>query len=212
VIRAETVPGGVALQGELPAGAVAYVDADWIDAAAPGPVPALMSAGGALRWPDGSVVAATDAEGSGAAAAALRAVAEEAASAAGDVAAKRVEVIGAGFIAEHARHLLSVTPAPPGESAAPRPVVIIDVTGAGDAIEDATRRLDDLGTLVLAGEAAGREFPLNFYTHIHSRGLRVVGVGRADAPAAQADFEPPAATTFGAPLRPARWYRVSAPA
>lgn len=209
MIRTEKAPAGVVMRADLPPGAVAYVDADWIDAAAPGPVPALVGLDGALQWADGTVVATTGADGDAAAAAALRAIAEEAAAAADGAAPGRVEVTGVGFVAEHVRRLLSVARQPDEAGETPRPAVIVDATGAGDVIEAATRRLDDLGTLVLAGESAGRRFPLNVYADIHSRGLRVVGVGRAGALAAEGAFEPPAEATLGMPLRPARWYRLS---
>jgi len=210
MIRAESVPGGVALVGDLPLGAVGYVDADWIDADAPGAVPALVASGGALCWSDGPDVTSTQAEGDAAAAAAISAVAKEAAALAAGAPADRVEVTGVGFAAEHVRRLLGVTEPPHYPDHEQRPTVIVEMTGAASVIKEATRRLDDMGTLVLAGESSGRSLSLNLYRDVHSRGLRVVGVGRADVLEAVEGFEPPAAVTPGTPLPPARWYRISA--
>ena len=58
-------------------------------------------------------------------------------------------------------------------------------------IVDATRRVADLGTIVLVGEALGRTADMNLYADVHVRGLTLVGVSpplqHGEFPKAQAD-------------------------
>jgi hypothetical protein len=206
VIGATAVGGRVVVSAMLAPGELAYADADWLVAGAPGPVPALVASGRDLRF--GSVVRALAGDPDAAAFAALAAVGAEAARVALAAGPGRVEVLGSGLIAAEARRALGERCAPAGEAG--RPAAVVDATGDPAAIRDALARVADMGTLVLAGEALGRGFPLNLYPDVHVRGLRLVGVGppRAAVPE-PGRSEPPAAVSAGAALPPARWYRIS---
>jgi hypothetical protein len=86
----------------------------------------------------------------------------------------RVEVVGSGTLADELRLLLGerVRPAVPEA----RPEVIIDTTGEALALIAALERVDDLGTVVLAGPVPSRSLDLDLYTDLHVRGLVLVGV------------------------------------
>ena len=94
-----------------------------------------------------------------------------------DVAPGDVEVVGDGPLADRLRALL-------GRASPPdRPAATIDTTGDLAAIAEALRRLDSLGTLVLAGPAPANA-ALDLYSDLHVRGLTMVGLppaGEADA-------------------------------
>jgi hypothetical protein len=203
---------GTVLDGDLPAGGCAYIDREWISSAAPGPVPAIVALGLTLRWGDGSEVAVADADT--AAFSALAAVAHEAAESVREFGPELIEVSGSGLVAREVRHLLGSEIA--GGEARERPMAIVDTTGDPELIEDATRRLADLGSLVLAGESLGRPFPLNLYSDVHARGLELIGIGPplsqrpADAPAHLSRYQPPTELATGAVPPPADWYRVDA--
>jgi hypothetical protein len=204
MIRAERVSGGIALRGDLAPNEVAYLDADWIEAAGPGPVPAAVVRAGVLHWVDGAALGPAE-DADAAAGAAFAALAAEAAGAVPTLAAP-IEVLGNGIVAEQIRRSLGLAD---GSGDDQPPAAIVDATGAPDALRDATRRLDDLGTLVLVGEPAGRAMSLNLYPDVHVRGLRLVGVGRPRLGTAQAVDEPPVPVGLDARLPPARWYRLS---
>jgi hypothetical protein len=172
MITTVAVDGGLGLAAELPPGAVAYVDRDWVPAEAGAPVPAIVVDGehGALRFGDGEQTLSRGDDAHEVAARALLEVAREAAAVVGD--ARPVEVSGAGAVARLAAEILGVEPARADE----RPAAVVETTGDPEAIAAAAARLADLGTLVLAGEARGRRVRLNLYPDVHSRGLRVVGV------------------------------------
>ena len=89
--------------------------------------------------------------------------------------ARRVDVVGDGALAARLRESL---PAPSSTGA---PDAIVETTGDPAAIADALRRLDDLGTLVLAGPAPRGPVALDLYADLHVRGLTVVGVAPAEA-------------------------------
>ena len=80
-----------------------------------------------------------------------------------------VEVLGEGAAAAQLREALGR----PGDG---RPAVVVDTTGDPARIADALERLDDLGTLVLAGPTPSGPVPLDLYSDLHVRGLTVVGV------------------------------------
>lgn len=204
--------GRAEIDGELPDGASAYIDREWISAGAPGRVPAIVAMGGTLRWDDGREIAVTDPDA--AAFLALAAVAHEAAEAVRDFAPALIEVCGSGLVAREVRHLVRCGAA--AADAPESPMAIVDTTGDPDVIEDAMHRLADLGTLVLAGESRGRPLPLNLYTDVHVRGLELVGIGgplsrsAADAPADLSRYEPPTELATGTVPPPTRWFRVDA--
>jgi hypothetical protein len=146
---------------------IRYLDADWVAAGGP----AIVVDGDSIRCGEGPAVEIPPErrdDPDALAAAALRAVAAEAVSRVpGHVGG--VKVLGEGLVAAEARRLLG---ARAGESSA----YVIDATGDPDAIAGALGGLDDHGTLVAAGPLGERPFPINLYSDIHLRGLRLVGV------------------------------------
>jgi hypothetical protein len=218
VIHAEVTAEGVVISNSLPSDGAAYIDGDWIPSTS-AVIPALVALEGALSWCDGPSVP-IGANADVAAASALLAVAREAVAAVGDRSPASVEVTGSGLTARHVRALLgraAIDPRSVREEERPRTVV--DTTGDPEVIAAATRRLADLGTLVLAGEALGRTIALNFYPDVHVRGLRLVGVPPPlHAPFTSTDSadvldqcrESLVQTSLGVPFpRGAAWYRLS---
>jgi hypothetical protein len=178
VIHASLRDGNPVLSTDLPPGATAFVDAEWVITDAQEPIPALVGdSAGQLRWCDGPPVAVPEGLDSGTAAGlALVDLARTAAAAVDANPRDGVEVEGEGIVARLVRALLPAASArAAGKSA--QVAAVIDTTGDPSRIEAATRRLSDLGTLVLAGEAVGRRLALELYPDVHLRGLRVVGVG-----------------------------------
>jgi hypothetical protein len=107
-----------------------------------------------------------------AAARAFLAVAREAAAAAQGLPPGRVDVVGGGLIARRVRALVGDANAATAE----RPRAIVELTGDPEAIVAATRRVADLGVVVLAGETNERRTEINLYADVHRRGLTLVGV------------------------------------
>lgn len=188
------------LAGELEPASEAYVDADWIGHE--GAVPALLVSGDRLvaSWDDTlQVVSTKPLEDAGRA---LRAVAEAAASAAG---AASAAVHGHGLVARWTRALLDVSAS--GDSA---PEVVIETRSTPEALLESTRRVADLGAVVLAGVPGG-SFGFDLYADVHVRGLRVVSLAlplSGLAPRSVDVLEEPATVRVGEPLAPAAWYRV----
>jgi threonine dehydrogenase-like Zn-dependent dehydrogenase len=83
-----------------------------------------------------------------------------------------VEVVGAGQFADELRALLGDRTHPANPNA--RPCAIIETSGAPAALESALKRVEDLGTVVLAGPAKPLE--LDLYADLHVRALTLVGV------------------------------------
>lgn len=172
MIQAQITQAGYVLQMERRPGSVAYVDSDWLRAAAPGPVPALVAAEDGLRWH--GVLAAELGEGMAperAAARCLAGIALDIAAIVTERCPQSVNVIGNGAVAWAVRKLLDCASQPPAA-----PEAVVDTTGDPNRLIDATRRLAPLGLLILAGEACGRELRLNVYANVHRRGLEIVGV------------------------------------
>jgi len=169
---ARTAAGGI-LTGELPAGAVAYVDADWLPPDG-GAVPALVArADGSLLWGDaeGERLAPGDDAKRHAASSFLQLARD--ASRAVPVSARGVcDVPGSGLVAEWVRQLLGGRAAAEDEA----PVAIVETRGDAASTAASSSRLADLGTLVLAGEGEAATLALDLYADVHVRGLRVVGV------------------------------------
>jgi threonine dehydrogenase-like Zn-dependent dehydrogenase len=219
MIRAEVSGGKVALEAALPPGSVAYVDRDWIPRSS-GAVAAIVAADdGGLAWCGRAPVPIpSEIDLDTASAAAFLAVARDAAEVEG-LTAGRVEVTGSGLIAQQVRALIgSAFRAGDVE----RPQAIVDATGDPTVIADATRRLADLGTLVLVGESLGQRMELNLYPDVHRRGLTLVGIAPplqdatleagidADDPVLGSCRELLVHVSSGAPLpRSGVWYRVS---
>jgi threonine dehydrogenase-like Zn-dependent dehydrogenase len=80
-----------------------------------------------------------------------------------------VEVIGVGRKADELRETLG------RRDGNDRPHVIVETTGDPDAIVDATRRVADDGTVLLAGPGGG-EVAINLYADLHARGLTLIGI------------------------------------
>lgn len=172
MIRAEIGAGGVVLVADVPRGSLAYVDRDWLPAASGGVPAVVVGEDGRIEWHDGTAVERWEGADPGSAAAlALLAVAREAATIVKGLA--RVEVSGGGLVAMRVRALVEEQG---GSAGADPPRAIVETTGAPAAILDATRRVADLGTVVLAGESPGGTTDLNLYPDVHVRGLALVGV------------------------------------
>ena len=78
------------------------------------------------------------------------------------------EVVGAGALADALRARLRAPGTPPA--------AIVDTTGDPAALADALARVDDLGTVVLAGPPPGEPVALDLYADLHVRGLTLIGV------------------------------------
>ena len=78
------------------------------------------------------------------------------------------EVVGTGALADALRARLRAPGSPPA--------AIADTTGDPAAIADALARVDDLGTVVLAGPPPDGPVALDLYADLHVRGLTLIGV------------------------------------
>jgi Arc/MetJ family transcription regulator len=204
-IEVDARAGGVKLRANLRNGARAYVDADWISAGSPS-VAAIVTDGGS---------SSTDADDR-AAGLALLAIAVRLADELAAFPAERIELTGTGFVAGALRRLLGTAV---GSDVGARPSAVVETTGDPQRLLDATRRVDDLGTVFLGGEVGDRRVQLDLYQDVHLRGLEVVGIppARLDAPPREVpraaldylESEPPAYVTAGEPLPRAAWYRLS---
>lgn len=198
---------GIGLTGDVAPRAIAYVDAEWI---APEPfvaVPAIVveREHGAA---DPDVLAAR----------LILQLCGEAAAAVEGTPPNEVEVWGRGVVAVQTAALLGIAAVNPGGRTT-RSSAIIDTTGDPLSIAEATRRLADLGTLVLVGEELGRQLSLDLYSNVHSRGLRIVGVRRPSGAAADEPRQPGLVDGLTSTLTDARlgsslvvggaWYRVA---
>jgi threonine dehydrogenase-like Zn-dependent dehydrogenase len=128
------------------------------------------------------------------------------------------EVVGRGLVAARVRQLVGDR----GRLSDQAPAAVVDTTGDPVVIRSALDRVANLGTIVLAGESAGRELDVDLYSSVHRRGLVVVGVASplVDFDEAGADpdeedlaawreelVEVPSGTTVS---RDALWYRFEA--
>lgn len=208
MILTETVNGVAFLRADLDRGAIAYVDADWIAADGRRAVPALVVADGHITFVPVAAspyVIGVVRDGEVAAGAVLDAIARRAVDAAGKASA--TAVAGTGRIAAAARALCRG-----GTADRRNPACLIDTSGDPQAIRSSAARVASLGTIVLAGEPAGRPLEVNLYPDVHVRGLTLVGVpgpsvGDQEGPSV---VEEPAVTvTSGEPLPEAAWYRVT---
>ena len=213
MIETVLAEGGLALAAELEPGWVAYVDRDWVP---PDPglrvrALAIEPESGEVRFGDGEPRTLDPGDPDEVAARALLDVAHEAAAAVGRL--RPVEVRGSGVTAGFVAAILGI--APGLQEGSERPRAIVETTGDPEAIADATRRLADLGTLVLAGDAYGDRVKLNLYPDVHSRGLVISGVHRPlesengdGRPATEAAA--PVPVRSGEPLDlDASWYRLA---
>jgi len=213
------------LEAALPPGTVAYVDQDWLPAS-PGEVPSLVAAGErTLAWCESPPVAVPGTlDSDRAAILALLSVAQAVVAVVEHVLPDAIEIAGHGLIARQVRELLEA-PSPKGGRSTrfEQPDAIVDTTGDPRIVVNATRRVAELGTVVLVGESLGRRAEMNLYPDVHVRGLTLVGIPpplqRAEALFAQTDPDDPLVASsrealvhvaVGTPLRPgATWYRIS---
>jgi threonine dehydrogenase-like Zn-dependent dehydrogenase len=84
----------------------------------------------------------------------------------------KVAVVGDGPVAQRLREALANRLAGAGA----RPGVVVDTTGNVEVIQQSLARVDDLGTIVLAGPSGGENGPLDLYDDLHVRGLTLIGV------------------------------------
>lgn len=173
MIRGRLDEGGAVISTTVPAGSVSYVDRDWLTATER-MIPSLSFAqDGEVSWCGrrlGRLPAGNDLTAM--AASAFLGMAREAGAAVAVRARGTVEVVGHGLIAAYIRSLVALRDAPAGE----RPSAVVDTTGDPELIRAALERVCDLGTVVLAGEGAGRTLDVDMYSTVHKRGLIVAGV------------------------------------
>jgi len=147
-----------------------YVDVDWLREAGDGAF--LYVRDGALRasWDEGAGIPTDGLPAGDAAGRFLDLTAERAVAAVSHVSGT-VEVVGEGAVAQLVRSRLPQT-----EPDAGPPAAVIECTGDAHAIETALRRLDDLGTLVVAGASTVESLRIDLYPDVHVRALHLVGV------------------------------------
>lgn len=193
---------GFVAWGSLPDDAVAFVDRDWLDDS-DDTTPELL-----LVSRDEATEAAVDARAAGT----LAELARRALAALPPTPPRLVQVSGSGLAASIARrHLRSSEGRGAGVrrrlAKDQRPRAWLDFTGKPEVLRTACGELEDLGTLVLAGQQAGRELSLNLYPDVHARSLRIVGVSPRAAQDRTVDGPSPERITPGTPFGDARWYR-----
>lgn len=204
--------GGRIFAGELAEGSSAYVDADWLDPVASGPVPALITTSRSVvrSWDEEAVLL----EGKTPPAAVVEALLRVARAAAAAVGSSRhTSVVGTGFVARQTRELLGVDGAQEGSSVD----VIVETRGDPGSLVESTSRVADLGTVVLAGVPAAHSFPFDLYPDVHVRGLRVVAVplpfdlsDHVTGDSLRKRADEPTHVRLGEAIPAASWYRVTA--
>jgi threonine dehydrogenase-like Zn-dependent dehydrogenase len=189
-------------EADLPRGTVAIVDGDAAPDDYQGPVAAVVLPADGIRVTASRMLAA-------AAAPILSAL---------DGIAGPVEVHGSGALAA----LLGSQLVPGTASEARRPAAVVDLTGEPSVLQDALRRLDDLGTLVLVAGGPTRAVDVDLYPDVHRRGLILRGSPglTANEPtwSIPQELESAAAILVNelvevevgvAPARSAQWYRLA---
>ena len=213
MIETVFVDGGLALAAELEPGWVAYVDRDWVppDPGLPVRALAIDAESGKGRFGDGEPLTLDSGDPDRIAVRVLLDVAHEAAAAAGRL--RPVEVLGSGITAAFIAAILGSSPGRQQASVQPR--AIVETTGDPETIADATQRLADLGTLVLAGDAFGDSVRLNLYPDVHSRGLVIAGI-RPPLASQNCEGSPALEAAAPVPVRSgepldldAPWYRLA---
>jgi len=151
--------------------AEAYVDVDWIRGA--GNAPCLYVRDGRLfaSWLDGDGVAVGNGSSVEAAGGVLQLMSRRAVSAVADVTGW-VDVVGDGAVALLVRGAL---PAKQHAGSGP-PAAVIDCSGERSAVEDAAQRVEELGTVVVAGAPGDESLTIDLYPGVHVRGLRLVAI------------------------------------
>jgi hypothetical protein len=207
------VEGGRKLfHGDLEPGGEAYIDADWLVDRTERTVPLVLARGGSLTrsW-DGATFDYPASNAQAGVAGAFWLVAEAAALRAG--AAERPAVEGGGVVAALARHLLGLS----GSADTGGADLIIEPRSDRASLEESTGRVDDLGTVVLAG-VADAAFRFDLYPDVHVRGLRLIALPLPLDLQPAAGFEPSlppaielATVRVDEPIPDgASWYRITA--
>jgi hypothetical protein len=87
-----------------------------------------------------------------------------------------IEIVGSGLMARQVRKLVAVRSAAERTQPIEGLGAIVDTTGDPRVIVDATQRIVNLGTVVLAGESLGHTVEMNLYPDVHVSCLTLVGV------------------------------------
>jgi hypothetical protein len=188
-------------------GGEAYVDADWLSGVAAGPVPALLVRKSSLTstWDGETLSLPASRPDEHVVAEALVHVAVAAAAEARS--AQRPFVSGRGFVAEHARELLGAL------EAAEAPDLVVETRGDPDSLVDSTRRVADLGVVVLAGVPNVDPFRFDLYPDVHVRGLHVVALPLVlelvEGSTGAQRRRQPVHVRLGEPIADAHWYRIT---
>lgn len=82
-----------------------------------------------------------------------------------------IEVAGSGPLAEQLREHTEAA-----ASAGARPGTVVDTTGDLEQLERLVERVEDLGTVILAGPPLPDDATVDLYGDVHVRGLTVIGV------------------------------------
>jgi hypothetical protein len=208
----------IRLVGRMPAGSSLYFDGEWVLGGAPTLLaPIVVKKDGSVGWGGQAVGDVGGDEPDVVAARLLSALAGDASAKARSAAEDGpIEVLGGGFVADSTRALLGAKP-DSWKGPSIRPQVIVDTTGDPETIADATRRLANLGSLILAGESRGGALALDLYADVHLRGLRIIGVDRPHlgqpgaTPTHDLIAHPPVEAAADRPLPSGgRWYRITA--
>ena len=213
--------GSVTFDYELDENMTAFIDGEW--ASSRGNIPAvLVSATGDVASWDGYGVqsrrkwfGAEVPDPEAVAADVVRAIARAAVDALPEGTDLAVDVTGSGVVASSIRSVLpaSAAPLPRGARRGAHPerfLAVVDTTGSSAVIMAAATRLADGGTIVLAGPSASPPSPVNMYSDVHRRGLRLVGIPPLPKDGyggvGQVGGAQPAAPRQ--PISPASWYRL----
>ena len=186
---------GLSLAHDLPEGGMAYIDRDWLpqDGEAPHVSILALAPDGRLRWPGGRwIPAPKDLSADQAAAAMFNALARTAVLALPGEGL--VAVPGTGIVAVRIRQLIGDRLARAGGAPA---LAAVDTTGRADRIAEATEAVVDMGTVVLAMSGEAASIPIDLYSEVHKRGVRLVGVAFPEQGAATGTPLPRPATMGG---------------
>ncbi|HVE69472.1 MAG TPA: hypothetical protein VNB64_12915 [Solirubrobacteraceae bacterium] len=86
-----------------------------------------------------------------------------------------IEVSGGGELAQRLRERLGVS----GGASEAHPRTVVETTGTVAEVQRALERVDDLGTVVLAGAPVAPDSTIDLYADAHVRGLTVIAAGPA---------------------------------
>ena len=192
-MRYKRTVSGAALAGDLPAEAVAYVDADWLPADGGGVAALIVRADGTMQWGQETEPLTPGEDADRCVASSFLRLARDASGAVPTSAHGACEVPGRGLVAEWVRQLVQNRAMAEGDA----PAAIVETRGDAASIVSSSSRLADLGTLVLAGEGETASLPLDLYPDVHVRGLRLVGVAPLSLETAEtADADEPFLAAF----------------